>query len=183
FVDTFFAALVIAIGWICLPPKNLSRLRYLLDIVLVVSIAIMFLEYGTKSHLVPDVRPNIGGFRSHAFFGDPLAASYLLGVYSIANFASMAIEFTRAGLIRLALGLTSLFAIMTTGGRTAAIVAILVLLAFFAFSAMRQILSGRINRAAFFYGFLALPVLVTCTIVLLQFGLFDTMLGRFEYDM
>ena len=32
FVDTFFAALLVTIGWLCLPSENLRRLRRLVDI-------------------------------------------------------------------------------------------------------------------------------------------------------
>ena len=56
FVDTFLAALLVTIGWICLPPKNLRLLRYLLDIYFVTSIAILFLEYGTKSWVISRLR-------------------------------------------------------------------------------------------------------------------------------
>ena len=183
FVDTFFAALLVAIGWICLPLENLRRLRCLLDIVLVTSIAIMLLEYGFQSHLIPHEHPDINGFRPDAFFGNALLASIILGVYSIANFASVSIKFTWACLIRLTLGTVSLFAIFVTGSRTAMITAVLILFAFLAFSAMRQVMSGRINRAAVVYGFLGFPVVAILVVVTLQLGMFDTILGRFEYDM
>ena len=44
FIDTFIAALVVAIGCICLPPKKLRFLRNLLDIYFVTNIAIIFLD-------------------------------------------------------------------------------------------------------------------------------------------
>ena len=103
-------------------------------------------------------------------------------MYSIANLASIPINFTRQCLIRLTLGFASLLAIFTTGGRTAIAVTILILFAFLAISAVRQIASGRINRAAVVYGFFGFPVVAICVMVLLQFGFFDTMLSRFEYD-
>ena len=181
FVDTFLAALLVTIGWICLPAKNLRLLRNLLDIYFVTNIAILFLEYVTKSWVFPPVVP--GEFRAVAFFENALSAAALLGVYSIANFVSMMpINFTRRCLIRLTLGIASLLAIFTTGSRTAMAVTILILLAFFGISAVRQIASGRINRAAVVYGFFGFPVVAIVVMVLLQFGFFDTMLSRFEYD-
>ena len=181
FVDTFLAALMVTIGWICLPPKNLRFLRYLLDIYFVTNIAILLLEYGTKSVLIG---PAFGGqFRAVAFFENPLSAANLLGVYCIANLVSKPIKFTRECLIRLTLAFLTLCAIFTTGGRTAMVVTILILLAYLVISAMRQIASGHVNRAAVVYGFFGFPVLAVCVMVLLQLGLFDTMLSRFEYDI
>ena len=55
FVDTFLAALLVAIGWISLPAKNLTLLRKLLDIYFVATIAILFLEYVTKSSVIGSV--------------------------------------------------------------------------------------------------------------------------------
>ena len=181
FVDTFLAALLVTIGWICLPAKNLRLLRNLLDIYFVTNIAILFLEYATKSWVMftPDIA---GEFRAVAFFEHPLSAASLLGVYSIANLTSIPINFTRQCLFRLTLGFASLLAIFTTGGRTATAATILILFAFLAISAVRQIASGRINRAAVVYGFFAFPVVAICVLVLLQFGFFDTMVSRMEYD-
>ena len=164
-------------------PKNLKRLRYLLDIYFITNIAILFLEYGTKSYLIGPVTPEFGQFRAQAFFENALSASNLLGVYSIANFVSIPIKFTRASLMRLTLGIVSLLAIFTTGGRTAMVATIMILFAFVAISALQQIASGRINRAAVVYGFFGFPVVAICVMVLLQFGFFDTMLGRFADDM
>ena len=185
FVDTFLAALLVAIGWICLPPKNLRLLRYLLDIYFVTSIAILVLEYGTKSWVIAPVSEGfayVSQFRSHAFFEHSLSGAILLGVYSIVNLTSTPINFTRHCLVRLTLGFASLLAIFTTGGRTAITVTILILFAFLAISIVRQLASGRINRAAVVYGFFGFPVVAICVMVLLQFGFFDTMLSRFDYD-
>ena len=122
FVDTFLAALLLTIGWICLPPKNLRLLRYLLDIYFVTSIAILVLEYGTKSWVIAPVSEGfayVSQFRAHAFFEHSLSGAILLGVYSIVNLTSTPINFTRHCLVRLTLGFASLLAIFTTGGRTA----------------------------------------------------------------
>ena len=121
FVDTFLTALLVTIGWICLPPENLRRLRFLLNIYFVTTIAILFLEYGTKSWVIAPVTFvsfDFSQFRARAFSDTPLTAASLLGVYCIANFVSMPIRFTRECLTRLTLGFVSLFAIFTTGGRT-----------------------------------------------------------------
>ena len=186
FVDTFLAALLVTIGWICLPSANLRRLRRLVDIYFIASIAILFLEYAVKSTLIGSDTTDdfeFGQFRAHALFENALSAANLLGVYSIANFVSMPVKLTRTSLIRLTLGFASLFAIFTTGGRTALVVTILILLGYLAFSAARQIASGRINRAAVVYGFFGVPVLAIVMAPMLQFGVFDTMLSRFEYDI
>jgi hypothetical protein len=186
FVDTFLAALLVTIGWICLPSEHLRRLRHLLDIYFIANIAILFLEYAAKSTLIgPDTTDDFefGQFRAHALFENALSAANLLGVYAIANFLSTPVRLTRTSLIRLTLGFASLFAIFTTGGRTALVVTILILLGYLAFSATRQIASGRINRAALVYGSFGVPVLAVCVVVMLQLGIFDTILSRFEYDI
>ena len=146
FVDTFLAALLVTIGWMCLPTKNLRRLRYLLDLYFVINISILFIEYSTRSWLI--ALPYPGPFRAIGFFENPLSAATLLGVYAIANFASMPVKFTRQCLARLTLGFTSLLAIFTTGGRSSLVVSGLLLIAFVTLSGVRQIASGRVNRAA-----------------------------------
>jgi len=180
FVDTFFAALLVTIGWICLPPRGLIRLRYLLDLYFVTNIVLLFFEYGAKSWVIAP--PYEGPFRAVGFFENPLSAATLLGVYAIANLVATPTRFTRGCLVRLALGFASLLAIFTTGGRTALAVSVVILLLFVAISAARQIASGRINRAAVVYGFLGLPAAAICVMTLLQLGFFDTMLSRFEFD-
>ena len=117
FVDTFFAALLVTIGWICLPPKNLRFLRYLLDIYFVTNIAILFLEYGTKSRVIAPVYDGPHSGQSH-FSKIRFRQQICLACIAIANFVvSMPIKFTRECLIRLTLGFVSLLAIFTTGGR------------------------------------------------------------------
>jgi hypothetical protein len=187
FIDTFIAALVVAIGCICLPPKKLRFLRNLLDIYFVTNIAIIFLEYAIRWSLFPS--PIGEGFetlqpwRASGFFGNGIAAGNILAVYSIVNFAlSMPFNFTRQCLTRLTLAFVSFLAIFTTGSRAAAGVTILILFAFMAISAVRQIASGRINRAAVIYGFFGLAVVPICLMVLLQLGLFDTVLERIADD-
>jgi hypothetical protein len=180
FVDTFLAALLVTVGWICLPPERLIRLRYLLDLYFVANIAILFVEYARKAWLIA---PGYDGpFRAIAFFENPLSAATLLGVYAIANLASTPIRFTRTCLIRLMLGFASLAAILTTGSRTALVVSVMILLIFVAISAALQVASGKINRAAVIYSFLGFPVVAVCLVIFLYFGVFDTMLNRFEFD-
>ena len=104
-------------------------------------------------------------------------------MYSIANLVSIPINFTRQCLIRLTLG----FRVITCdlhhrrphrdGCHYSDFVRISR-----RFQRVRQIASGRINRAAVVYGFFGFPVVAICVMVLLQFGFFDTMLSRFEYD-
>ena len=180
FIDTFLAALLVTIGWICLPRENLIRLRYLLDLYFVANIAILFLEYAMKSWLVFPAFD--GPFRAVAFFEGPLSAATLLGVYAIANLVSMPVRFRREGLIRLILGVTSLAAILTTGGRAAIAISILILFVFVAIAAVGQFASGRINRAAVVYGLFGLPGAAFCVAALLHFGFLETMLSRFEFD-
>ena len=180
FVDTFLAAMLVAIGWICLPLNSLSNLRRLLDFYFAANIALLFLEYAMKSWLIS---PGYDGpFRAIGFFENPLSAATLLGVYAIANLVSTPIRLNRACVVRLTLGFASLLAIFTTGARTALAVSVLLLIAYMAVSAARQIASGRVNRAAVVYSFLGFPLLAVCLVVLWQLGLFDTMLSRFEFD-
>ena len=179
FVDTFWAALLVTIGWICLAPR-LRLLRYMLDIYFVINIVLLFIEYATKSWLIA---PGYDGpFRAIAFFENPLSAATLLGVYAIANFTSTPIRFTRKSVTRLALGFASLLAIFTTGSRTALVVSVVILCVFAAISVVRQIAFGHINRAAAIYCVLGAPIAAVCLLALFQFGLFDTMLSRFEFD-
>ena len=78
FVDTFLAALLVAIGWICLPVKNLTLLRKLLDICFVVNIAILFLEYVTKSLVIPSGTADFTQFRAIALSNIRLRLQFCL---------------------------------------------------------------------------------------------------------
>ena len=157
-------------------PRNLRFLRNLLDIYFVTNIAIIFLEYVIRWSLFPfpigEGFETLQPWRASGFFGNGITAGFILAVYSIVNFAlSMPFNFTRQCLTRLTLAFVSFLAIFTTGSRAAAGVTILILFAFMAISAVRQIASGRINRAAVIYGFFGLAVVPICLMVLLQLGL------------
>ena len=180
FVDTFLAALLVTMGWICLPPNSLIRLRQLLDLYFVVNIAILFIEYAMKSWVIA---PGYDGpFRAIAFFENPLSAAALLGVYAIANLASTPIRFTRKCVTRLILGFASLLAIFTTGSRAAIVASVVILSVFAAISIARQVASGKINRAAIIYSVFGFPVAAVFLVALLQSGFLDTILSRFEFD-
>src|SRR5262249_25973222 len=52
FVDTFLAALVLTVGCLCLPGKYLRLFQYLLDGFFILSIAMVFYEFYTKSSIL-----------------------------------------------------------------------------------------------------------------------------------
>jgi hypothetical protein len=186
FVDTFLAALVIVVVWICLPYDNLRQLRALLDVFFIVNIALLFLEYGAKTLAIGDLTPDsyeFGQFRARAFFEGQLSAATMLGVYCIANLVSTPIRLTRESIFRMSLALAAFAAIFTTGGRTATVVTALVICLYLVMSFFSQLASGRFNRDALIYGVVGLPVFVAGVFVLLYLGVFDTMLSRFEYDI
>ncbi|HWV51997.1 VpsF family polysaccharide biosynthesis protein [Pseudorhodoplanes sp.] len=186
FVDTFLAALVVVVVWICLPYDSLRQLRTLLDVFFIVNIALLFFEYAAKILVIGNITPDsyeFGQFRGRAFFEGQLAAATMLGVYCIVNLISTPIRLTSASIFRIALVLASFVAIFTTGGRTAMVVSALVILLYFAISLLSQLYSGRLNKAAIIYGVVGMPVFAICVFALLYFGFFDTMISRFEYDI
>lgn len=186
FIDTFLAALVIVVVWICLPYDNLRQLRTLLDIFFIINIALLFLEYGAKTLVIGDLTPDsyeFGQFRARAFFEGQLSAATMLGVYCITNLVSTPIRLTRTSIFRLSLVVASFAAIFTTGGRTALVVAALVICLYAVASFFSQLASGRFNKATLIYGVVGIPVFAAGVVMLLHLGFFDTMLSRFEYDI
>ncbi len=186
FIDTFLAALVVVVVWICLPYDNLRQLRTLFDVFFIVNIALLFFEYAAKILVIGNVTPDsyeFGQFRGRAFFEGQLSAATMLGVYCIANLVSTPIRLSRESVFRIALVLASFVAIFTTGGRTAMVVTALVILLYVAISFVSQLSSGRFNKAVLVYGVVGMPVLVAGIFTLLYLGFFDTMISRFEYDI
>lgn len=183
FVDTFLVAILATIGWVCLSTTALGQLRRLLDIYFIANIAVLFLEYATRSWMFAPLIFDYPQFRSVGLFENPLTAANLLGVYCISSFVSMPVRFTRASATRLVLGFISLFAILTTGGRAALVATISILIVFLLFAVVRQLAAGRVNRAAITYGIFAVPLLAVCVATMQQLGLFNTMVSRFAYDI
>ena len=135
FADTFFAALIVSIGYVCLPQRYLSISRLLLDIYFIVSIAIMFYDYKTKSTIVPSIA---GGsydrYRATAFFEGPLAAALLLGFYSLVVLITTPIRLNLRCAARLGLALLSFIALLTTGGRASFVACALLAVSYLAIS-------------------------------------------------
>lgn len=186
FVDTFFAAILLAIAWICLPYDNLRHLRTFLDIYFAVNIGLLFFEYASKSMVIGSLTPDsweLGQFRARAFFENQLSAATMLGVYCIANLVATPLRLTPASLTRLLLALASFAAIFATGGRAALAAAALVISLYVMMSLAGQLGSGRFNKAGIVYGIVGTPVLAAVILIMTQLGLFDTMLSRFEYDI
>ncbi len=186
FVDTFLAALLIVIVWICLQYDNLRQLRLLLDIYFVTNIALLFLEYLAKVLVIGSLTPDsweLGQFRARAFFENQLSAATMLGVYCIANLVSTKVALTPASMFRMLLALASFAAIFTTGGRTALVVTGLVICLYLLITVVGQLTTGRFNRAGLVYAIVGMPFLVAGVLLLLYLGFFDTMLSRFEHDI
>lgn len=186
FVDTFLAALLVVIVWICLPYDSLRQLRLLLDIYFVINIGLLFFEYAAKFLVIGGLTPDsweLGQFRSRAFFENQLTAATMLGVYCIACLVSTPIRLTPASVFRVLVALAAFAAIFTTGGRTAMVVAGSVICLYFIISVVGQLASGRFNRAALVYAVVGMPFFVAAVYVLWYLGIFDTMLSRFEYDI
>lgn len=186
FVDTFLAAILIAVIWICLPYDNLRQLRFLLDIYFATNIALLFFEYAAKWLVIGDLTPDsweLGQFRSRALFENQLSAATMLGVYCLANLVSTPIRLAQANIARLLLAFAAFAAIFTTGGRAALVVTATLIALYFAISVFTQLASGRFNRAGLVCCVIGMPFLAACVFVLLHLGFFDTMLSRFQYDI
>ena len=119
FVDTFLVALIATIGFVCVPARYLRAFKYLLDAYFVANIAIVFIEYLSKSYLViPNryVAYHTGLFRAAGFFETPLSAALLLGLYFLVLLTSTSICFRVSCLSRLMLAFASLSAIQRLEG-------------------------------------------------------------------
>lgn len=185
FIDTLGTAIIATLGMICLPVAYMSKFRRLLDAYFVVSIAIIFFEYFTKTAIVNPGAYNHyqESFRASALFEGPLSAASLLGLYSLVVLISTRIDFSLYCIGRLLLSLMAFVAVLTTGGRTAFVATAVVISGFLGFSVFRQIRLGYLNKAAAVYFVIAIPLVIGALIVAISLGLFDTIIERFQNDI
>ena len=183
FVDTFLAAIVLTVGCLCLPERYLRLFRHLLDAFFIVSIAMVFFEFYTKSSVLYSYGASeLGIFRATALFEGPLSAATLLGLYSLVILVSTPINFSLGCVTRLLFSFASFSAAFATGSRTALVTVLLIAGGYVVFSLANQIRHGYINKAALVYFSMAVPLAGTALAIFLSLGLFDTILTRFEYD-
>lgn len=183
FVDTFLAAIVLTVGCLCLPERYLRLFRFLLDAFFMVSIAMVFFEFYTKSSILYSYgASDLGIFRATALFEGPLSAATLLGLYSLVILVSTPINFSFGCVTRLLFSFASFSAAFATGSRTALVAVLLIAVGYVVLSLVNQIRRGSINKAALVYFSMAMPLAGIALAIFLSLGLFDTILTRFEYD-
>lgn len=185
FVDTFVAALIVAIGCICLSDRHLRNFKYLLNSYFIISIAIMFFEYFTKFNIIyPEATLRYHDFyRSSALFEGPLSAASLLALYSIIMLVSTPISMSLNCAMRLLLAFASFAAILTTGGRTSLVVCVAIAIGYIGISFINQFRRGYFTKVGLIYFAIALPLTVIGLVVFLSLGLFDTIAARFQDDI
>jgi hypothetical protein len=181
FVDTLGGAIIGTIGCVCLPTKYLGALKRLLNAYFITNIAIVFFEYYTKSDIFYPHYQEL--FRASGWFEAPLSAAALLGLYSLVILISTRISFSLHCITRLLLSVISLAAVLTTGGRTAAIATTVIGAGYLCISFINQIRRGYLNKAGLIYSVAAIPLVIVGLSTFAWLGLFDTIAGRFEYDI
>jgi hypothetical protein len=199
FVDTFFAAIMATIIVTCIAEKPLTFLRGMIDIFFVVNILVIFLEFISQRSFLPTYVLGAGGAqgminvlgaqetaasfsRASAFFGHPLNAGTLLGVYCITNLVSMPVRLSVAGIGRLLLSLMSYVAIFPTGSRSSLVITTIVALLYLIYRALASGLRGRVNRVGLAFGLATAVIVVPLCVVLWSTGVFDPTLDRFQND-
>lgn len=185
FIDTFAAALVITIGFICLSQRYLRIFRTLLNVYFVLSIGIVFFEYYSKVNIInQDAYLHYHDFyRASALFEGPLTASSLLALYSLVILITTQISFSLLSGARLLLSFASFVGILTTGGRTSLVACAVIASVYLGLSLMNQLRRGYIAKAGLVYAAIAVPLVVVGLLVFLWLGLFDTIAARFNNDI
>jgi hypothetical protein len=199
FVDTFLAAIVVAIILSCIPFGPLSLLRRLVDLFFVINILLIFVEASLQKNLLAPYLWDVSRTpqvlhilsqrevedifsRADALFGGPLTAAALLGAYSITNLVSTPMRFSRSAIWRLVISLLSYLAVFPTGGRSAMVVTTVLLAGYFVYSAFRAGLLGYVNKAGLTFSVSIALLGIPFSLVLWDLGFFDSMLDRFQYD-
>jgi hypothetical protein len=184
FIDTFVAALVITIGFICLSGRFLRVFRYLLDVYFIASIAIMFIEYYRKADIFfPNALRYHDFYRASALFEGPLSAASLLALYSLVILISTRISLSLSCAMRLLLSFASFAAILTTGGRTSLVAGVVIGIGYFGISLINQMRRGYFAKAGLIYGGIAVPLVIVGVVILISLGFFDTIAARFQNDI
>jgi O-antigen ligase len=187
FVDTFLSTILTAAVVLAMPRRHLLQLRALLDITILVNVFLIFIEFVTQQSFAlrfstAPLYENTGPARWTGLLGLPLTAAQILGAYFLTTFIATPIRASWASISRLLFSLLALTACLLTGGRTAIVCSIGLLLLFIFLSIVRQLLSGEVNRLGLLYSVGGLVVLAIGLPLLESIGIFDTVFARFEFD-
>ncbi len=199
FVDTFFAAIVVVIILTCLPDRPFQFFRLLVDVIFLINIVTIFAELVLHQDFVapyvqavirtPEEMVVIGGQseggnfgRLSAFFGHPLNAALLFGVYSIGNLVSMPMRLSMPAMFRLGLSLASYLAIFPTQSRSSMVATTIILGLYLCYFSVALWARRRLSPAGLAFALALLVVLACFALALWGGGYFDKMLLRFEYN-
>jgi hypothetical protein len=184
FVDTFLSAVLVATLTLSMPRAILLRLRALLDIAVLASIALIFFEFATQQSVL-SINPDsdrFGPMRWSGLWGLPLSAAQILAAYSLTTFVTSSIRPAWGDARRLLYSILALAACLLTGGRTAVALLIIFLALYVSYSAARQIALGAVNRQGIIY-FIAGGIVATLGLpILINIGIFDVLTARVQFD-
>lgn len=188
FVDTFFSTVLVATLALAMPLRALLQLRTVLDIVIMINVLLIFIEFTTQQSIVlrfyaDPLLENLGGAgRWSGMLGLPLAAAQILAVYSLTTFISSPIQLSWTGVTRVLFSVLALLACLLTGGRTAVASLIGLMVLYVLFAAARQLMSGAVSRLGVTYLFVGIVMVALCVPLLDRIGLFDVLSSRLEFD-
>ena len=115
FIDTFIMTVVLAIGYLSLPIQFWKVLKFLCDVFLISNVAILFMEYYTKTNILTTEK--FVYFRASGLFDSPLYAATIMGVYLLIILVGTRMTLSLQCAARLLLVVFSFGAILATGGR------------------------------------------------------------------
>jgi hypothetical protein len=190
FVDTFLSTILVATLVLAMPKPALLRLRSLLDIVILINVLLIFIEFATQQTIYSrfytgpiSVYETVSGpTRWPGLLGLPLSAAQILAAYSLTTFISSPIKLSWADGPRMLFSVLALLACLLTGGRTSVAVLIGLLLLYALLSASRQLMSGAVSRVGVTYFFGGILIVALSFPLLAQIGLFDILTARLEFD-
>lgn len=187
FIDTFFSAILVAVTVNGMRRSALLHLRIILDAGIAANVLLMIVGYLTQQASffgLPTGQfiDDFGAVRLAGMLGVPLSAAQILCAYPLIVFTAMPNHTTKSAITRMALAVLVIFTSLLTGGRTPAAVMGALLVIFVLYSALPQIMSGRISKTGFFFFAIAATLLLVVIPIMQQLGFFDIVLARLEFD-
>jgi len=182
-VDTFVLPLALFISILALRASVMERLVIALHLFFLVNSTLGYAEYFTGWRLTPYYEGGVlitYDWRSTALLGHPLINALATGLYLLILSGPGGRRFDLP--IRTFLLIYSLGAMVAFGGRAATVMALVLLAARGLFS-LAKVLSGRpFGRRDAFAVIVVLTLIATIGSLLVQGGVLDTFLSRFEDD-
>jgi hypothetical protein len=187
FVDTFLSTILVAIIVIGMRRSALLHLRIIFDLGIAANVILMIIGYVTQQGSIFGVPTgqfvdSFGSIRLAGMLGLPLSAAQILCAYPLIVLTATPSQLTKIAIARMGLAVLVIFTSLLTGGRTPAGIMAALLLIFVLYSALLQIIRGEISKpGAIFFG-IGVALLLIVIPTMLQFGFFDIVLARLEFD-